>query len=86
MECGGDTDVPCTICPNQSNNFNHGHILKSIRLRDKIKDLPMISNIKHPMQSQMPLLAALVNASTWTQTSDIAEALEAYAKHPENCK
>lgn len=46
----------------------------------------MAEIIKYPMKSQIPLLAALVKASSWTRTSDIAEAMEAHAEYQENRK
>lgn len=44
----------------------------------------MAEIIRAPMMSQGALLSALVKASSWTRTSDIAEALDAHAEYLEN--
>ena len=44
----------------------------------------MAEIIRAPMMAQGALLSALVKASSWTRTSDIAEALDAHADYSEN--
>jgi hypothetical protein len=44
----------------------------------------MAEIIRYPMTSHGALLSALVRGASWTQTSDIAEALDAQATHDEN--
>lgn len=44
----------------------------------------MAEIIRYPMASHGALLSALVRGASWTQTSDIAEALDAHAAHDEN--
>lgn len=44
----------------------------------------MAEIIRAPMMSQGALLSALVKGATWARTSDIAEAFDAHAEHPEN--